>query len=109
VHFTLHLKNGLRLHLNQTDSFILCVSASSSSARGSTLTISDESFPSRSAPAEISFAKTSNEQDRWVFHDNLSTAQDVRTLVDSSYDKMGRDELFAPVFNDFAHVDGSRI
>src|SRR4051812_31313719 len=38
---------------------------------------------------------------------DISTAQDVRTLVDSFYDKVGRDELLAPVFNDVAHVDWS--
>lgn len=36
---------------------------------------------------------------------DLTTAEDVRTLVDSFYAKVGRDDLLAPVFNDFAHVD----
>jgi truncated hemoglobin YjbI len=35
---------------------------------------------------------------------DLSTTKDVRTLVDSFYDKVGGDELLAPVFDDFAHV-----
>jgi hemoglobin len=37
-------------------------------------------------------------------HD-IAEAEDVRTLVDSFYDRVGGDELLAPVFNDFAHVD----
>ena len=37
-------------------------------------------------------------------HD-LSTAEDVRTLVDSFYDKVTRDDLLGPIFNDVAHVD----
>jgi len=36
---------------------------------------------------------------------DLTTTDDVRTLVDSFYAKVGRDDLLAPVFNDFAHVD----
>jgi len=36
---------------------------------------------------------------------DLKTADDIRTLVDSFYEKVGRDELLAPVFNDFARVD----
>lgn len=36
---------------------------------------------------------------------DLSTLEDVRTLVDSFYEKVGGDELLAPVFNDFANVD----
>ncbi|MDR3404570.1 MAG: group III truncated hemoglobin [Chthoniobacter sp.] len=36
---------------------------------------------------------------------DLSTAEDIRTLVDSFYEKVGKDELLAPVFNDVAHVD----
>ena len=36
---------------------------------------------------------------------DLTTAKDVRTLVDSFYVKVGKDELLAPVFNDVAHVD----
>jgi hemoglobin len=36
---------------------------------------------------------------------DLSTTEDVRTLVDSFYDKVSRDDLLAPVFNDFANVD----
>ena len=38
---------------------------------------------------------------------DLTTAEDVRTLVDSFYARVGRDDLLAPVFNDFAHVDWS--
>ncbi|MEP6956235.1 MAG: group III truncated hemoglobin [Chthoniobacterales bacterium] len=37
-------------------------------------------------------------------HD-ITTTEDVRTLVDSFYDKVGGDELLAPIFNDFARVD----
>jgi hemoglobin len=36
---------------------------------------------------------------------DISTPEDVRTLVDSFYDKVGRDQLLAPIFNDFAQVD----
>lgn len=36
---------------------------------------------------------------------DLSTTEDVRTLVDSFYGKVSRDDLLAPVFNDFAQVD----
>jgi len=36
---------------------------------------------------------------------DLKTADDIRTLVDSFYEKVGRDELLAPVFNDIARVD----
>jgi hemoglobin len=36
---------------------------------------------------------------------DLTTAKDVRTLVDSFYEKVGKDDLLAPVFNDVAHVD----
>ena len=36
---------------------------------------------------------------------DLSTAEDIRTLVDSFYEKVEKDELLAPVFNDVAHVD----
>jgi hemoglobin len=36
---------------------------------------------------------------------DLTTPQDVRTLVDSFYERVNRDDLLAPVFNDFAHVD----
>jgi len=37
-------------------------------------------------------------------HD-INTAEDVRTLVDLFYDKVSRDDLLAPVFNDVAQVD----
>lgn len=37
-------------------------------------------------------------------HD-ISAAEDVRTLVDSFYDKVTRDERLSPIFNDIAHVD----
>ena len=36
---------------------------------------------------------------------DITTAENVRTLVDSFYDKVSRDDLLAPVFNDVAHVD----
>lgn len=36
---------------------------------------------------------------------DINSTQDVRTLVDSFYDKVSRDDLLAPVFKDFAHVD----
>ncbi|MEP6670686.1 MAG: group III truncated hemoglobin [Chthoniobacter sp.] len=36
---------------------------------------------------------------------DISTATDIQTLVDSFYDRVGRDELLAPIFNDVAHVD----
>lgn len=36
---------------------------------------------------------------------DITTPEDVRTLVDSFYDKVTRDELLAPIFNDVAHVD----
>jgi len=36
---------------------------------------------------------------------DLTTANDVRTLVDAFYEKVGKDELLAPVFNEVAHVD----
>ena len=38
---------------------------------------------------------------------DIRTAEDVRTLVDSFYDKVTRDELLAPIFNDVARVDWS--
>jgi hemoglobin len=37
-------------------------------------------------------------------HD-ISNEQDVKTLVDSFYAKVNRDELLAPIFNDLAQVD----
>ena len=36
---------------------------------------------------------------------DIRTAEDIRALVNSFYDKVGKDELLAPVFNNFAHVD----
>ena len=36
---------------------------------------------------------------------DISTPEDVRTLVDSFYENAGRDELLAPVFNVVAQVD----
>ena len=36
---------------------------------------------------------------------DLTTPQDVRTLVDAFYERVNRDDLLAPVFNDFAQVD----
>jgi hemoglobin len=36
---------------------------------------------------------------------DLTTQKDIRTLVDAFYEKVGKDELLAPVFNDVAHVD----
>jgi hemoglobin len=36
---------------------------------------------------------------------DLSSAKDVRLLVDSFYDQVSQDELLAPVFNDIAKVD----
>lgn len=36
---------------------------------------------------------------------DITTAEDIRTLVDSFYDKVTRDELLGPIFNDVAAVD----
>src|SRR4051812_13397561 len=36
---------------------------------------------------------------------DITTAEDIRTLVDSFYEKVPRDELLAPIFNDVARVD----
>lgn len=36
---------------------------------------------------------------------DLETPQDVRKLVDAFYDKVNRDELLAPIFNETADVD----
>ena len=36
---------------------------------------------------------------------DIRTAKDIRTLVDSFYEKVGRDELLAPVFNDIVGVN----
>src|SRR5687767_6950771 len=36
---------------------------------------------------------------------DLSTAEDIRTLVDSFYDKVNRDELLAPIFNEVTGVN----
>ncbi|MDB6155758.1 MAG: globin [Chthoniobacteraceae bacterium] len=38
-------------------------------------------------------------------HPDICTAKDIRKLVDSFYDEIGRDGLLAPVFNDVAKVD----
>ena len=39
------------------------------------------------------------------FTPDIQTEADVKTLVDTFYDKVNADALLAPVFNDFAHVD----
>jgi hemoglobin len=36
---------------------------------------------------------------------DITTEDDIRKLVDTFYDKVNQDEMLAPVFNDFAHVD----
>lgn len=36
---------------------------------------------------------------------DIETADDVKVLVDRFYEKVNRDELLAPIFNDVAHVD----
>jgi hemoglobin len=36
---------------------------------------------------------------------DLETSEDVKTLVDSFYGKVNRDELLSPVFNEIAAVD----
>jgi hemoglobin len=36
---------------------------------------------------------------------DITTSDDVRTLVDSFYERVMRDDLLAPIFNDFAQVD----
>ena len=36
---------------------------------------------------------------------DIQTEADVKTLVDTFYNKVNADALLAPVFNDFAHVD----
>ena len=36
---------------------------------------------------------------------DIQTPEDVKTLVDAFYDKVQRDELLAPVFNETAKVD----
>jgi hemoglobin len=36
---------------------------------------------------------------------DIATEQDVKTLVDSFYDRVNRDELLGPVFNEVAKVD----
>src|SRR5688500_4856136 len=40
----------------------------------------------------------------WALND-ICTELDVKTLVDSFYDRVNRDELLGPVFNDVAKVD----
>jgi hemoglobin len=39
---------------------------------------------------------------------DIITSADVRTLVDSFYERVMRDDLLAPIFNDVAHVDWAR-
>lgn len=36
---------------------------------------------------------------------DLATSADVKRLVDAFYEKVNRDELLAPIFNDIAQVD----
>ena len=36
---------------------------------------------------------------------DITTTDDVKLLVDSFYDKVNRDELLAPIFNDIAQID----
>ena len=36
---------------------------------------------------------------------DITTGADIKTLVDSFYERVNRDELLAPIFNQFAHVD----
>jgi hemoglobin len=36
---------------------------------------------------------------------DLLTAEDIKTMVNSFYDKVNKDELLSPVFNDHAHVN----
>lgn len=36
---------------------------------------------------------------------DIATAADIKTLVDQFYEKVNRDELLAPIFNDVAQVD----
>jgi hemoglobin len=36
---------------------------------------------------------------------DINTEADIKTLVDSFYDKVNHDELLAPIFNDVAQVD----
>jgi hemoglobin len=36
---------------------------------------------------------------------DITTTEDIKTLVDSFYEKVNLDSLLAPVFNDFAKVD----
>ncbi|MVN75079.1 sec-independent protein translocase TatC [Hymenobacter sp. HMF4947] len=38
---------------------------------------------------------------------DISTEADVKTLVDSFYERVQQDALLAPIFLDFAHVDFS--
>jgi len=39
---------------------------------------------------------------------DITTEADVRHMVDTFYDKVNKDALLSPVFNDFAAVDWSR-
>ena len=36
---------------------------------------------------------------------DITNETDVKTLVDSFYNKVNADELLSPIFNDFAHTD----
>jgi hemoglobin len=36
---------------------------------------------------------------------DITTENDIKTLVDSFYDRVNRDDLLAPIFNEQAHVD----
>lgn len=37
--------------------------------------------------------------------DDIQTSEDIKHLVDSFYEKVNRDELLAPIFNEVANVD----
>ncbi|RAU81478.1 group III truncated hemoglobin [Pontibacter arcticus] len=39
---------------------------------------------------------------------DLENEADIKTLVDTFYDNVNKDELLAPIFNDFAEVDWSQ-
>jgi hemoglobin len=39
---------------------------------------------------------------------DIRTEQDIRTLVDSFYERVNQDELLGPVFNDIAEVEWDR-
>lgn len=36
---------------------------------------------------------------------DIQTPEDIKLMVDSFYEKVNRDELLSPIFNDFANVD----